>query len=63
MQDPDGLIPGRVGHMVTLEGDDTQIRLAALDFALRYPPVDGDVNAAAAIADASAYFAFLKGET
>jgi hypothetical protein len=58
-QDPDSLIPGR---FVSLEADDTNVRLAALDFALRYPPVNGDVSAAATIADASAYLAFLQGE-
>jgi hypothetical protein len=48
--------------MVTLEADDSQLRLAALDFALRYPPVNGDVSAVDAVADAEAYLAFLKGD-
>jgi hypothetical protein len=62
-QDPDGLIPGRVGHFVELEPDDIQLRLAALDFALRYPPSVGDVIAPDVVARATAFLAFLQGNS
>lgn len=59
-QDPDGLIPARIGHAVMLEADGTQLRLAALDFALRYPPKQ---SAERVTEVAATYLAFLQGDS
>jgi hypothetical protein len=41
----------------------TDLRISALDFAMRYPPADANMDAGQVVSDAEMYLAFLQGNS
>lgn len=50
-------------NQYTYADDDTNLRVEALNFALRYGPPSGPASADVAVQDAEKYLTFLKGQS